>query len=126
VHAYGEPGLLGRKLVVRDVPPALLAERPAPLRAVYVLEAPGAAAMDPAAERRRLGETAAALALVRHTTAGGLLGGSEAPRVLERAAAVVRRVPAYALTIDRDFARLDEAVALLLRWHAPVALETHA
>ena len=116
-HAYGEPGALGRKLVVHDVPDALRAERAAPLRAVYVL-APPDDAPAAAAERTRMGEVGAALALVRHATAGGLLGGGEAPRVLARAADVARRVPVYELRIARGWSRLDEAVATIHAWHA--------
>jgi hypothetical protein len=131
VHAYGEPGLVGRKLVVTGVPEALRAEEPAPLRAVYLLRppdeplAPAPGAGD-AATRTRLGATEGAVALVRHTTAGGLLGGSEAPRVLERAAAVARRVPVYALAVARDLARLGEAAAVIERWHLPRVAEATA
>ena len=125
VRAYGAPGAIGRKLVVGAVPPALLADEPAPLAAVYVLQPPAAdrsgetSDASEAAARRPLGATAAALALVRHTTAGGLLGGGEAARVLERAAAVARLVPVYALDLARDFARLDEAAATVAGWHPP-------
>lgn len=119
VRAYGAPGAIGRKLVVGAVPPELLADGPAPLAAIYVLEPPAPDHADDAidaATRRPLGGTAAALALVRHTTAGGLLGGDQAAGVLERAAAVARRVPVYALDLVRDFTRLDEAVATVEGW----------
>ena len=122
VRAYGPPAAIGRKLVVAGVPDALRATRPAPLRAVYLLQ-PATGAERPAGDtaaamRTRLGATEGALALVRHTTAGGLLGGSEAPRVLERAAAVARRVPVYLLAAARDFERLGDLAATVEGWHA--------
>lgn len=117
-RAYGEPGALGRKLVVHDVPDALRSERPVPLRAVYVIASPDGAAGAPSAERTRLGGVAGAVALVRHATAGGLLGGPEAPRVLARAADVARRVPVYELRVARDWSRLEQVVARIRGWHA--------
>ena len=129
VRAYGEPGAVGRKLVVTEVPEALRADAPAPLRAVYLLQAPDerrASDQEDAAVRTPLGATEAALALVRHTTAGGLLGGGEAPRVLERAATVARRVPVFALAVARDFERLGDAAATIERWHAPLPHEATA
>lgn len=115
-HAYGTPGALGRKLVVQAVPEALRAERATPLRAIYMLEAAEEHG-DDAARRTAMSAVPAAVALVRHTTAGGLLGGEEARRVLARAADVVRCVPVYALRVARDFARLDAVVSAIRRWH---------
>ncbi|HEX6630708.1 MAG TPA: hypothetical protein VF048_06440 [Gemmatimonadaceae bacterium] len=119
--AYGEPGAIGRKLVVPNIPPQLLAHASAPLGAVYLLTG-GAPTGDAAVERRPVGGTEAALALVRQVSAGGLLGGAEGAVVLARAAAVARAVPVRALTLARSFDRLDEVVRTLLAWHARPAV----
>lgn len=118
VRAYGAPGAVGRKLLVTGLPDALRAERPSPLCAVYLLRpAPDADGPAPAARRTRVAATAAALALVRQTTAGGLLGGREGAVVLGRAARLAREVPVWELAIAHDFARLGEAAATVAGWH---------
>ena len=116
VRRYGDPGSLGRKVVVPAVPVELLATADAPLRAVYLLtgRAPDG---DAPAQRAPVAARDAAVQLVRQTSAGGLLGGVEAARVLERAAAVVRAVPVYALDHVRDYARLDEVADAVAAWH---------
>ena len=114
---YGEPDTIGRKLVVPNMPVELVAELDAPLDAVYLLTDAAPAGAAPV-ERRRLGGTEATVALVRQVTAGGLLGGSEGAAVLARVAAVARAVPVHALSLAREFHRLDEVVGALLAWHA--------
>lgn len=116
VARYGPPGSLGRKLVVPAVPAELLATGSAPLQAVYLLA--GRGPDDGSIVRRTaLPPRVAAVQLVRHTSAGGLLGGAEAGRVLERAAHVARRVPVFALEHVRDYDRLDDVAAAVAGWH---------
>ncbi|HEY0971270.1 MAG TPA: hypothetical protein VGE02_09910 [Gemmatimonadales bacterium] len=113
--SYGEPGSVGRKLVVTDLPDALRADGPAPLRAIHLLSGRAPAGGEPAT-RDRLGVREAALGLVRQATAGSLLGGMEGARLLARASEVARAVPVYALDVAHDFSRLDDLVARLLDW----------
>jgi hypothetical protein len=40
--------------------------------------------------------------------------------VLAHAVSVARDVPAFALTVARDQARLDDAAATIVAWHADV------
>lgn len=117
VRTYGAPGTVGRKLLVAAVPDRLRAGEAAPLRAVYLLR-PSSAEGAPAAVRTPVAATAAALALVRQTTAGGLLGGREGALVLERAARLARAVPVWELAVAHDFGRLGEATATVAGWHA--------
>jgi hypothetical protein len=115
---YGVPDTIGRKLVVPNIPADLLADTGAPLGAVYLLTDAAPVGSAPAT-RRLLGGTEATMGLVRQASAGGLLGGAEGAAVLARAAAVARAVPTYALTLARDFDRLEEVVGTVLAWHAP-------
>ena len=130
VARYGPTGSVGRKLVVHGVPEALRAHAPAPLDAIYLLT--GAAPDgEPPAARRQQSPRAAALALVRQATAGGLLGGAEGARLLQRASAVARLVPVYVLDVVRDFQRLDDVAAMLNDWStaacaSPTAVEAGA
>jgi hypothetical protein len=90
-----------------------------PLAAVYLLE-PAAPDAPEAATREDLHDVAAALALVRHATIGGLLA-REAGSLLGGASRIVGRVPVRVLRIARDHARLAEAVERILEWHGAAA-----
>ncbi|HWA14782.1 MAG TPA: hypothetical protein VG817_00005, partial [Gemmatimonadales bacterium] len=59
-----------------------------------------------------------ALALVGHGKLTPLLGKEESAVTLQRATAIARKVPVYALSIVRDFARLPAVVEQLLAWHS--------
>ncbi|HEU4642759.1 MAG TPA: hypothetical protein VFS44_09905 [Gemmatimonadaceae bacterium] len=114
----------GEKHLVRDLPEELVTFDRQPLAAIYLLAplAPGAT-MDEAARRTRLPSVPAALSLVRHSALAGLLGGSEAPVVFERAATLAESVPVYRLDTMPGLDRLGEIVATLLAWHeAPAAV----
>lgn len=105
----------GEKHLVHDFSEESLVREPTPLIAAYLL-APvtGATA---STERERLADVHAALALVRHTSLGALLGGSEAAVVFERAAALARAVPVYRLSVPAGLERLGAVVERLQRWH---------
>lgn len=138
--AYARPGLHGVRLwadsfsrlagtlVARGIGPdskgtfgmstdRLVSDR-VPLGAVYVLSPVRVENTQPAVRRSRLGGAASAIALVSHTKAGTLFGGSEAATVLRRAADLSRTVPVYSLEVARDFERLPAVVQQLLEWHA--------
>ena len=55
--------------------------------------------------------------LMAQTKIGAMLGTAFAPALLDRAAAIAGRVPAYELGILRDLARLPEVVDRLVEWH---------
>jgi hypothetical protein len=89
-----------------------------PLAALYVLD-PRPPGEDPASLRRTpLSRMEAALALVKYSKLGGLLGRSESANYLDRAAQIAARLPVYVLTYCRDFAKLPEVVENLLSWHS--------
>lgn len=116
VHADG-------KHVIDDLADeCLVVHESVPLSAVYVLRPVRPEGEPPAAHRIALSPSAAAIALIRYSKAGMLLGGSEAGIVLHRAAAIAARVPVYELHLVRDLARLDEVVGQLFEWHAAGAL----
>jgi hypothetical protein len=104
------------KRVLTGLPAERVQRASLPLRAIYVLTR-GSAAQASAAERERIGVTAAALALVRHAKLAPLLGGDELPVVLDRTAELARRVPIYSLRLARDITRLGEGVEQILEWH---------
>lgn len=117
---YGEPGAVGRKLVVHAVPDELRAERAVPLAAVYLLEpAPpdDLSAGSGAPRRVRLAQVEAVRRLLGQVTAGNLLGGPAAGTVLSRVAELARRAPVHTLHLRHDFERLDELAATILGWH---------
>jgi len=111
----------GDKLCLRDLPAGRRMQQPSPLAAVYLLAPTPADDHRAAAVRTPLPPTAAALALVGHGKLSPLLGRAQAALALRRAVDVARGVPVYTLSVVRDFARLDEVVDQLLRWHAPPA-----
>jgi hypothetical protein len=91
---------------------------PVPLQAVYLL-APAAERTGAAAERRRLDGALAAVAMIRESKLGLLLGATEAPTMLERSGAVADAVPVFQLEYARGWHRLDEVVETIVSWHAP-------
>lgn len=109
------------KVTVSDLPAALLACRPLPLRAVYVLAPLESDPASSAATRVELGKVRATLALRGQEKIGAMLGPSNAPALLDRASAVARRVPVYTLGLARDLDRLSEVVDTLIGWHAGAA-----
>jgi hypothetical protein len=68
-------------------------------------------------ERTLLPPARAALVLIGHSKLGSLLGGSESPVLLERAAAIAASVPVHRLMVARDLDRLPEVAARILAWH---------
>lgn len=104
------------KWVFDDLADARVQLEPAPLAALYVLRA-GPPDTPDAATRVRLPSVPAALALLQHAKLAPLLGGPMLPTLLDRAAAVVRQVPVYELTVARDLARVAAVAGTILRWH---------
>jgi hypothetical protein len=109
----------GVKTTITRFAPDAVTERPAPLRAVYVLEPMGDDADDKGTVRReRLAGVPAAVALAHQTKLPvPLIGLRAAGTQLAAAAAIAASVPVYALPVVRDFARLPELVAQILEWH---------
>jgi hypothetical protein len=99
-------------------PDGLLACRPVPLSALYFLAPHQGNGGEPLVQRTPVRSIQAALALVAHAKIGALLGGSEAPRLFERAVRVASRVPVYRLDFPRDYAHISSVVARLNEWHA--------
>lgn len=120
--SYGNPGSIGRKLVVHTLPDALRALRAAPLAAAYILEPADPAGTDVVPVRREtLRQVDAVRQLLGHVTAGNLLGGEAAPVVLARVAELTRRAPVHLLRLHHDFASLDDVVTTILGWHTATA-----
>jgi hypothetical protein len=111
---------LGTKRLLRELPSGSLARSAAPLAAIYLLAPAPAGATEPVT-RHRIATVPAALAIVRHAKLGELLAGSEAPSMLERAAAIAGAVPVYALRVARDLDRVGAAAERILDWHASAA-----
>ena len=112
---WGAPGSIGRKLVVENVPDTLRATAAVPLAAIYLLD-DGAPPPSLVAARRLLPPTEAVRRLLGQVTAGALLGGAEQGVLLHRLAATVGAAPVYALSVDRDFSRLDELARRIAAW----------
>ena len=108
---------LGTKRLLRDLPPEQLAHAPAPLEAIYLL-APSAADTFETVSRERIAPVPAALAILRQAKLGELVGGAEAPAMLEWAVAIARTVPVYVLRVARDLDRVSSAAERILDWHA--------
>lgn len=110
------------KHLVHDFPDDRLMLERTRLDAIYLLvPVHDDAVLREAARRTRLGDVPAALSLVRHATLGELLGGSEAPVVFERAAAIARHVPVYGLEARAGLDRVPDVIAQILAWHAVTA-----
>jgi hypothetical protein len=101
---------------VLDLADAQLMSHRTALGAVYVLQ-PVAQADGPAVQRVRLSDVEAALAVVRHTKVGKLLGGDEAALVFDYIVSVVQSVPVYQLMVAWDLERIDDVVRQLMAWH---------
>lgn len=111
----------GGKHVVTDINAEHLVHGELPLLAIYVLAPVRADGSTPAVERHLLSPVEATVHLVRQNKGGLLLGKSESPVVLQRAAALSRGVPVYRLQVARDFERLPDVVEQLLQWHGAAA-----
>ena len=92
-----------------------LATRPAPLSAIYVLNA---VLPDAAVERAARAARSAALSLLVNGKITELLGAAGAGEALARCAAIASAVPVYDLAVPRDLARLGEVTHALIAWHA--------
>jgi hypothetical protein len=119
VRAEGREG----KRVIRPAQRAQLARRGVPLQALYLLRPRAGGGVGPAVQRTLLPQVPSAMSLLGQTRLGELLGGSESAVVLDRAVALVSRVPIYELVVVRDMERMDEVVGQLMEWHASA---THA
>lgn len=88
-----------------------------PVAALYRLQPVRAEAAECAVFRTRLTGVAAAMALLPQVRLARLLGGTEAPVLLDRASRLAERVPVFTLSVARDFQRLPDVVAQVLDWH---------
>jgi hypothetical protein len=124
IHALGveTPSLETRdhKLVVGPLGRQEIMLRPEPLRAIYLLD-PVLPAPGRRAARGRLSEMMSAVGVVGHTKIGRMLGPAAAPEMLDRAARIVREVPAYRLETARDLALLPAVAQDILSWHGAPA-----
>lgn len=103
------------KHVVTDVGQERVFARPIGLAALYLI-----APVEPhggTAERAPFPPALSAIGIVGHVKIGRMLGPAEAPTMLARAAAIVRRVPVYQLHVPRDLAILPATAATILGWH---------
>jgi cytochrome c551/c552 len=111
----------GRKYLIDRLSSDQVETQSVPFRAAYVLnpvqELPSGAAVS----RERLETVGATLALLMHAKLGPVLGGTEAPVLLSRAAAIATVVPVYALHVVRDLERVDEVARVVAGWHADEA-----
>jgi hypothetical protein len=105
------------KLIVSDIPMEQRMQLPSPLGALYLLQPVKAEPGRTAVSRRQLSPMEGALALVGHGKLTPLLGKGQSAVTLERASAIARKVPVYALSVVRDYDRLPEVVGQLLEWH---------
>jgi hypothetical protein len=106
------------KSTLEHLPPERIETDRARLDALYVLCPFPDGADRPAAARSALTPVESALTLITYAKLGPLLGGSERPEALERAAAIAGKVPVYRLHMARDYARLPEVVSKVMQWHA--------
>lgn len=106
-----------RKYVVDRLPAEQLAADPVPFRAAYVLNPVQELPDGGAVSRERLDGVAAVMALLMHAKLGPVLGGTEAPTLLARAAAIAEVVPVYALHVPRNLGRIGEAARTVASWH---------
>lgn len=115
---YGQPGAVGRKLLIHSLPEPMLATAAVPVASVYLLEPAGVEAdVHAPVARAPLAPVEATRRLLSQATAGNLLGGDAAGEVLTRVAELVRRVPVQTLRIPRELGRLQESAAAVLGWH---------
>lgn len=118
----------GEKPTLDPLPPDQLERAEVPLALCYILTPGTGHDGAPVTRGARLTSIEAALAFVRFAKLGALLGGTEAPTVLDRATVLARAVPMHALRVARDLAQLDAVAAEFVRWHeagaAPNAVST--
>lgn len=105
------------KYVLSELPEARLEEDRTPLRAIYLLLPAESIASGDVVDRRRLPAPLAAAALVGQSKIPRMLGTSEGPELLRRAARVASRIPVYQLPLVRDLNRLPEVAAKMQAWH---------
>ncbi len=105
------------KLRASALPPESLVQERTPLATLYLLVPAPADGGRPAVERAAIEPRRAALSLVQHAKIGPLLGKSEAARLLGMATRVSESARVEVLRVMRDFDRLEEVVAELLRHH---------
>lgn len=105
------------KQLVSSLPPQQREEETVPLAAVYFLVPAESIAGGVAIGRRPLPQPVAAAAMVGQGKISEMLGLSQAPLLLRRAARVASRVPAWQLAVHRDLSRLPEVVAQVGAWH---------
>ncbi|MGH7634121.1 MAG: hypothetical protein ACRENC_10360, partial [Gemmatimonadaceae bacterium] len=110
----------GGKLVIEPGELFDAATEPLPVAALYRLQPMRAEGAEQAAFRTRLTGVAAAMAVLAQVRLARLLGGVEAPALLDRASCLAERVPVFTLNVARDFQRLPEVVAQVLDWHSGV------
>jgi len=113
----GHPTGAGGKLVIGPGDLFDVANAPLPVAALYRLQPVHADSAGQAAARTRLTGVAAAMAVLAQVRLARLLGGIEAPALLDRASCLAERVPVFTLNVARDFQRLPDVVAQVLDWH---------
>jgi len=114
----------GSKHLLHEFDDTMLSNDRTPLAAIYLLSPiiveEGAAA--PAVARARMHAVPSALALVRHSIMGSMLGGAEAQLVIDRATTIAEAVPVYQLTVAAGMERIGDTVDQLLVWHGGAAV----
>jgi len=114
----------GSKHLLHDFDDNMLSNDRTPLAAIYLLSPiiveEGAAA--PAVARSRMHAVPSALALVRHSIMGSMLGGAEAQLVIDRATTIAEAVPVYQLAVAAGMERIGDTVDQLLAWHGGAAV----
>jgi hypothetical protein len=120
-HLFGKSGeerQTTRKYLIDRLPAEQVETRTVPFQAAYALH-PVAELPDGAVvSRSRLEGAEAAMALLMHAKLGPVLGRSEAPVLLSRAAEIATIVPVYALHVVRDLSRIEEVARSIAGWHA--------
>lgn len=106
-----------RKYVVNQLPADKIEANRVPFRAAYVLNPVPELPDDGAISRERLDGIGGVMALLMHAKLGPVLGGTEAPVLLSRAAAIASIVPVYALHVPRNLGRIDDAAHVVASWH---------
>lgn len=109
--------VMSDKRIFEQLPDESLETQAVPIDALYTL-VPTHAQSATTVERQQLDGIAATMALIQYQKLGPLLGGPDAARVFESAAALATRASVYALHIARDFARLPDAARSVAEWHA--------
>jgi len=96
-----------------------LETRVVPLSACYVVQAAEGGPRAAPIAREPMDAVHAAIACVRFSKTGLLLGGREGAVVLDRAARLTSSIPVFTATVRRDLASLDDVAAALIAWHQP-------